>query len=270
LGELGGVAAAALLGTTGSASAFNQLADGPSSAAGPLAVMLGGLILLGYSYSRLSPANAVFLAVSLSAAAGWLPTGWPRHSGWRTALRAAPAARNTDPRPSGSSCRRARSVRGTRQIPGGCSGPQRCNPGTRCWLGWLVWCPWPACSVLFCSGNGSSPRTGDASPRGEVKTTVESGRRAPTVSERLQVFTHSETLSSTGHSGCAGGHQTRLMNTPLTVPLTHHWLAAPAGRTGARCGARPGRPDLRILVSCIGPGWIGIRPGPESPVRSTK
>ena len=119
----------------------------------------------------------------------------------RTALRAAPAARNTDPRPSGSSCRRARSVRGTRQIPGGCSAPLRCNPGTRCWLGWLVWCPWPACSVLFCSGNGSSPRTGGASPRGEVKTTVESGRRAPTGSEgaRPMAGNRKPIATTTGH-----------------------------------------------------------------------
>ncbi len=86
LGELGGVAAAALLGATGIAAALGKLADGPSHAAGPLAVMLGGLILLGYSYSSLAPTNAALLAISL-AAAGWLPTNWPRHSGWRAVLR---------------------------------------------------------------------------------------------------------------------------------------------------------------------------------------
>ena len=50
-----------------------NLADGPSSAAGPLAVMLGGLILLGYFY-ELTATNAALLAISLAAAAGWLPT----------------------------------------------------------------------------------------------------------------------------------------------------------------------------------------------------
>jgi len=72
LGELGGAAAAALLGATGSASALGRIADGPSSAAGPLAVMLGSLILLGYSY-ELTATNAALLAISLTAAAGWLP-----------------------------------------------------------------------------------------------------------------------------------------------------------------------------------------------------
>jgi hypothetical protein len=76
LGELGGVAAATLLGAAGSARALRQLADGPSHAAGPLTVMFGGLILLGYSY-ELSATNAALLAISLAAAAGWLPFRLP-------------------------------------------------------------------------------------------------------------------------------------------------------------------------------------------------
>ena len=72
LGELGGVAAATLLGPLAPPVLLVELADGPSSAAGPLAVMLGGLILLGYSYD-LSATNAALLAISLAAAAGWLP-----------------------------------------------------------------------------------------------------------------------------------------------------------------------------------------------------
>jgi len=100
LGELAGVAAAAALGATGSAAALGRNADGPSHAAGPLAVVLGGLILLGYTYD-LSATNAALLAVSLATAGGWLPLHFPlplgegpgegaSRAGWGTgALRAA-------------------------------------------------------------------------------------------------------------------------------------------------------------------------------------
>jgi len=95
LGELGGIAAATLLGAIAAASALGKVADGPSNAAGPLAVMLGGVILLGYSYG-LTATNAVLLGTSVAAAAGWLPTGWPRHAiwqmAWRTALTLLPLA----------------------------------------------------------------------------------------------------------------------------------------------------------------------------------
>ncbi len=89
LGELGGVAAASLFGATTTAGALRQLADGPSSAAGPLAVMLGGLIFLGYFYAQLTTANAALLSLSLAVAAGWLPTTWPQKPAWQAALRAA-------------------------------------------------------------------------------------------------------------------------------------------------------------------------------------
>jgi hypothetical protein len=88
LGELAGVAAASLLGAIGVASALGRLDDGPSHAAGPLAVMLGSLILLGYTYD-LTAANAALLAVSLAAAAGWLPLGRPDQAPWQAAIRAA-------------------------------------------------------------------------------------------------------------------------------------------------------------------------------------
>jgi hypothetical protein len=88
LGELGGIAAATVLGATGSASVLGRISDGPSHAAGPLAVMLGSLIMLGYSYD-LSATNAALLTVSLAAAGGWLPTNWPPHSGWQAAFRTA-------------------------------------------------------------------------------------------------------------------------------------------------------------------------------------
>jgi hypothetical protein len=88
LGELGGVATATLLGTAGAALAFGRLAAGPSEAAGPLAVMLGGLILIGHFYAQLSLANVALLSVSLATAAGWLPDGWLLSATWRAALRA--------------------------------------------------------------------------------------------------------------------------------------------------------------------------------------
>ena len=88
LGELGGVTAAALLGAVGSAGVLREMEDGPSGAAGPLAVMLGGLILVGYA-NHLAAVNAVLLIISLAAAAGWLPTGWLRDPGGRAALRTA-------------------------------------------------------------------------------------------------------------------------------------------------------------------------------------
>jgi hypothetical protein len=107
LGEMAGVAAATVLGAviaasafsgitsasavpgaTGSASVLGRLADGPSHAACPLAVMLGTLILLGYTYD-LTAANAALLAVSLAAAAGWLPFGRLDRAPWQAAIRAA-------------------------------------------------------------------------------------------------------------------------------------------------------------------------------------
>ncbi len=89
LGELGGVAAAALFGTTAVAWATGSLADGPSNSAGPLAVMLGSLIFLGYYYSQLNLPNAALLGVSLAFAAGWLPSHWPERDAGQIALRAA-------------------------------------------------------------------------------------------------------------------------------------------------------------------------------------
>jgi hypothetical protein len=88
LGELGGVAAASLFGATATAGTLRQLADGTSSAAGPLAVMLGSLIFLGYFYAQLTATNAALLSLSLAAAAGWLPTTWPQKPVWQAALRA--------------------------------------------------------------------------------------------------------------------------------------------------------------------------------------
>jgi hypothetical protein len=96
LGELGGIAAATVLGVAGSArlsspksaSVPGRISDGPSHAAGPLAVMFGSLILLGCTYD-LSATNAALLAFSLAAAGGWLPVGWPDNTVGRAALRAA-------------------------------------------------------------------------------------------------------------------------------------------------------------------------------------
>jgi hypothetical protein len=50
--------------------------------------MLGTLILLGYTYD-LTAANAALLAVSLAAAAGWLPFGRLDRAPWQAAIRAA-------------------------------------------------------------------------------------------------------------------------------------------------------------------------------------
>ena len=74
LGKLCGLAAATLLGTAGAARMVDEIHDGLSGAAGPLAVMLGGLVMLGYFYAGLTATNAALLAFAVAAAAGWLPT----------------------------------------------------------------------------------------------------------------------------------------------------------------------------------------------------
>ncbi len=110
LGEQAGITAATLLGAAavalmkslqlrqensgldpladaGSTQVFHPLDIDPSDAAGPLTVMLGGLILLAHYYSELSAANASWLGISLVAAAGWLPEGWPERPVGRGVLR---------------------------------------------------------------------------------------------------------------------------------------------------------------------------------------
>jgi hypothetical protein len=103
-GELCGVVAAALSGTvlasifsgaTGSRSVGNDT-DGLSSSAGVLTVALGSLILLTHYYVLLNkhdvPYSALIsslLAAAVVAAAGRLPTGWPRQPAAQAALRAA-------------------------------------------------------------------------------------------------------------------------------------------------------------------------------------
>lgn len=88
LGELTVIVAATILGAAGSASVLRLLRPaGPSPAAGPLAVALLGLILLGHSY-ELTTINAALLTISLAAAAGWLPESWPSRQIGRAAVRA--------------------------------------------------------------------------------------------------------------------------------------------------------------------------------------
>jgi hypothetical protein len=87
-GEYGGIVAAALFGAVAVAWWTDRFADGPSPAAGPLAVALLGLILLGCSYD-LSPTNAALLLLSIAASAGWLPESWPTTPRWRGAARLA-------------------------------------------------------------------------------------------------------------------------------------------------------------------------------------
>jgi hypothetical protein len=97
-GELAGVAAAALTGALLAQVGLNwrdadaaTLAnfDGLSGAAGPVALVLGGLLLLGHFYAELSSPNVALLAISLAAAAGRLPTHWPATPGGRIAFRIA-------------------------------------------------------------------------------------------------------------------------------------------------------------------------------------
>lgn len=88
LGEFAGVAAAVLVGAVAVAWITGNMADGPAHAAGPLTIMLFGLVFIGYFYSQLTLSGAVLLAISLSAAAGWLPESWPAQQMWRAALRA--------------------------------------------------------------------------------------------------------------------------------------------------------------------------------------
>jgi hypothetical protein len=84
--ELSAIVAAALLGAVAVAWWSGQISAGPSPAAGPLAVALVGLILLGHSYD-LTATNAALLTISLAAAAGALPESWPRQQIARFALR---------------------------------------------------------------------------------------------------------------------------------------------------------------------------------------
>ena len=88
-GELGGVAAATLIGAIGAACLLGEMADGPSSAAGPLAVLFASLILLGHFHAGLSAAGAALLVLSLAAAAGPLPSVWPSRPIAQAALRTA-------------------------------------------------------------------------------------------------------------------------------------------------------------------------------------
>jgi hypothetical protein len=80
LGELGGVTAATIFAATAVSWLTGTLADGPSNAAGPLAVTLGSLIFLGYYYSQLTLPNVALLALSLAASAGYLPLPLDRRS----------------------------------------------------------------------------------------------------------------------------------------------------------------------------------------------
>jgi hypothetical protein len=103
LGELCGVMAASLTGTTGFASALVMISerrpshshadalcstDGLSGAAGAIAMALGGLLLLGYFYAELKATNVTLLLAALVAAGGRLPTVWPRGAVWRAVFRA--------------------------------------------------------------------------------------------------------------------------------------------------------------------------------------
>jgi hypothetical protein len=97
-GELAGVAAAAITGALLAQVALNwRAADtatfanyhGLSGAAGPVALILGGLLLLGHFYAELSSPNVALLAISLAAAAGRLPTNWPAAPGGRAVFRIA-------------------------------------------------------------------------------------------------------------------------------------------------------------------------------------
>lgn len=77
LGEYAGIIAATMLGAVGSAAVLRRRLppDGPSPAAGPLAIALVGLILLGYTYD-LTAVNAALLSFALAASAGFLPLPW--------------------------------------------------------------------------------------------------------------------------------------------------------------------------------------------------
>lgn len=88
LGEHAGIVAATLFGAIAAAWWTSCLDPGPSPAAGPLAVALVGLILLGYTYD-LTATNAALLTLALAASAGWLPQSWPRQQITRAALRTA-------------------------------------------------------------------------------------------------------------------------------------------------------------------------------------
>lgn len=71
--ELGLITTTALLGAATIAFILKESASaGPSSAAGPLAIMLLSLILLGVTY-ELTTTNAILLTVALAASAGYLP-----------------------------------------------------------------------------------------------------------------------------------------------------------------------------------------------------
>jgi hypothetical protein len=70
--DLGVVATSALIGTTAIAFLLQAAEAGPSSAAGPLAILLLSLILLGNTY-ELTTVNAALLVIAIAASAGFLP-----------------------------------------------------------------------------------------------------------------------------------------------------------------------------------------------------
>lgn len=71
--ELGLITTTALLGATAIAFILKESPSaGPSSAAGPITIMLLSLILLGYTY-ELTATNAALLTLALAASAGYLP-----------------------------------------------------------------------------------------------------------------------------------------------------------------------------------------------------
>lgn len=94
-GQLAGAVAAAVAGTLLADVLLTRIiecpttSDGPSGAAGPLAVALGGLILLGAIYAHLPALATVLLGVALFISAGRLPIGWPTGPIGRAVLRTA-------------------------------------------------------------------------------------------------------------------------------------------------------------------------------------
>jgi hypothetical protein len=62
---------------------------GISGAAGPLALALGGVILLAHMYAELPTLPAALLAISAATAAGRLPSDWPANSFGRIGFRVA-------------------------------------------------------------------------------------------------------------------------------------------------------------------------------------
>lgn len=77
-GQLFGIVTAAVAGG-GLASALLKTERSPDAGAGPLAVLVCSVVLLGYFYAELTGLNAVLLLVALVVATGWmpLPAAWP-------------------------------------------------------------------------------------------------------------------------------------------------------------------------------------------------